>query len=227
MRVAREAVVADEDVAIAQVRVHQRRPADVGGVERRGGRVGQQTRRCVEHHQEVRGGEPAAALLPTRRAEHANQLRRVGHREARTVDVERAVPVPEVIGVVRPGHRRGGDTTHQRPVHLQRKPRAGLTPRRGREARSRQMTHRGAGRVAGDHLLDEQRHRHRRVQLTLTPRVAQLPANLLHNARIQNAQRITLDPPQRRGDTGHPWPPVLMLLRNTIISGGLVSRKSP
>jgi hypothetical protein len=194
VRVAAEAVVADQHVAGVEVREVLRRLGGVAGAHRRGERVEQQAGGRVEQHQQVRDRKAAAGRLAGRRAERLAQLGRVGHRERRAVDVERAVAVPAVPGVIRLRERRVAHAREHRLVDRQRQSRAGLAPGRAAEVLVAQVAHLLARHVARQHLLDEQRDRRRRVErAALAPLVVKFRSHLFDGRRADCPSDVPLD----------------------------------
>ena len=175
MSVGAERVVADQHVAIAQVRVHLHRLTHVAGAQRRGPDVQQQSGLSVEQHEQMRYRKTATGGLSTGLAERLLQLWRVGHRERRAVHVKHPVPVPQVIGLRRMRQRPFDRPRQHRLIKRKRQTRAGLAVRRGRERRAggvaaaREVAHLAARHVPLQHLLHEQRQRRGRIQLTVAP----------------------------------------------------------
>jgi hypothetical protein len=94
MDIRTEASIRDQDVASAQFRMHFCNACHVMRSQRRGQHLGDHASPCVQHDQPMRDGKAAPGLLPAWLAKVSLQLRRIGHRETRTVHLKHPMAEP-------------------------------------------------------------------------------------------------------------------------------------
>ena len=148
----------------------------------------------IHHRQQVSDRKTAAFPLLAWLPEVRPQLRRIGHREARAIDEQEPVAVPQCCGRRRFESLR--KRVHQTLDQFERQPLSRLAVGRRAEPLARQMRQMGHGRVLVHHLQDEQMERRIGVQLTLAPRVLQIATDPLHLLALQEPRQVFPDLPQ-------------------------------
>ena len=210
-----EPPVADQQVALLEVRVQLPDLGLLVGVEREGEHLHDHAGEGVEEAKRLGDGEPASGLLAGRLPEGFLKFRRVGGDGAGAVDQERAQPAPRTGGfptvaarvvVQRRAHRRG--TVQQQLLqHHQRQAHAGTAVRRRHKGKPRQVAQVLDGGVEPEGLQHQQLYCRDRPEFTFPPIVA-LRVTGGHNRLVgQMCREVFPETIQRARDRCHPWPP--------------------
>ena len=94
MDIGAEPSISDQEIVRLEFRMQLDRLGHIVGSQRCGQHLGNHARAGVQQHQPVRRGKAAAYFLPARLAEVGLQFGRIGHRKARSIDMEYAVTEP-------------------------------------------------------------------------------------------------------------------------------------
>jgi len=186
---AAETLIAQKHVPTPQVPEHLWPIGQLPSVPAGADGVHQQAGAGVEQNPPMGHGKAAAGFLLRRLAELFLQGRRVGHGEARAVDVERAMATPQAVGMGVGGAGRLEELLQQRWVDRQRQAGVGLAPGRGAEVLVGEVADLAAGGVAMDDLLDEQADGGGRIQFPLAPVIAKAVAGAGDEVGIKSPGR--------------------------------------
>jgi len=210
MREQAERAVADHYVAFFEVAVQAAGVLHVMDVPPPGDEVADQPGGHVHHPKRVHDREPAAVFDVARQAEGGPQRGGVGHREARSVDHHDAVAQP-AAGLVAGRLAGVGHVGGEVAEYVQRDPlpRGVVALIVGVDLRDPQ--HATDRAVAREHLDHEQVHRDDRVEDPVPPAVLGELAGIGDPLGIEQDRGVALEALNGRSDTGHPWPPGLVV----------------